>query len=339
MFGPYGPLHCTNGTMAYHRSFVKDHFYEDHATKAEEKFFLKDYTSPMIQLDPLSVMICISHDTNTFDKRRIMNTAKETDMKIQKLVKDKKLMEFYRQLAEETKNQPPPEPMPMSELVEGQINLDAIEAGQVLVTLESINQYLDNALKQNSPAPVINRLEKIIKKMTKGEIKCFNPYDQQNLNLDKVLKGELEISKDFVNYMIGKMKKENNVPAFVLSQFEIIKKSQEDGTLKCAQVTAVNEFSGIEFGNMSNQIQAPNTSENQEQKQLFNLDPATVTDENIQRMNNLTDIETGRLRVPKSFPKFLLENAKVDPSITSIYLEKIENIIKKHESGELAYVQ
>ena len=157
------------------------------------------------------------------------------------------------------------------------------------------------------------------------EIKCFNPYDQQNLNLDKVLKGELEISKDFVNYMIGKMKKENNVPAFVLSQFEIIKKSQEEGTLKCAQVTAVNEFSGIEFGN------------NQQQNSQVN--PATVTDENIQRMNNLTDIETGRLKVQKSFPKFLLENAKDDPSITSIYLEKIENIIKKHESGELQYVQ
>lgn len=325
MFGPYGPLHCTNGTMAYHRSFTKDHFYEDHATKAEEKFFLKNYTSPLIQLDPLSVMVCISHDTNTFDKRRIMNSAKETEMKLKNIVRDKKLLEFYRQLHEETKNMPEPEPMPMPDLQEGQLSLEAIEEGHILVTLDMMNHQLEDAKKNNAAPPIIYRLEKIIKKMERGEIKCFNPYDQQSLNLDKVIKGEIEISKDFVKVMIGKMKKDSNAPPHIIQKLEFIQKLHEDGSIKPARITAINEYSGIEV--------------NDSQHQQFNINPSSIVDEHVQRMINLSDIEQGKIRVQQSFIKYLLNKSKEDQSITPDLVERMESIIKKYESGQLPFLQ
>jgi hypothetical protein len=39
---------------------------------AEERFFLKDYTIPMIQLDPTKVILVFSHIHNTFDKRKLL---------------------------------------------------------------------------------------------------------------------------------------------------------------------------------------------------------------------------------------------------------------------------
>ena len=34
--------------------------------------FLKGYTIPMIQLNPAKTILVISHDTNTFDKKKIL---------------------------------------------------------------------------------------------------------------------------------------------------------------------------------------------------------------------------------------------------------------------------
>lgn len=66
--GPFGDRHATAGTFAMKRSFARSHLYNSEATCNEEKDFLKNYTIPMVQLDPLKTMICISHGSNTFDK-------------------------------------------------------------------------------------------------------------------------------------------------------------------------------------------------------------------------------------------------------------------------------
>ena len=50
-FGPYGPNHATAGTFAFWRRLLKETSYEDHAEKAEEKYFLKNYTVPLVQID------------------------------------------------------------------------------------------------------------------------------------------------------------------------------------------------------------------------------------------------------------------------------------------------
>jgi glycosyltransferase involved in cell wall biosynthesis len=70
--GPYGPNHATAGTFAFRRELLNDTRYEDHAALAEEKAFLKDYTVPFVQLDPLKSILVFSHEHNTFDKRKLL---------------------------------------------------------------------------------------------------------------------------------------------------------------------------------------------------------------------------------------------------------------------------
>ncbi len=101
IFEKIGDHHATNGTFAYHKSFLKDRSYDDEAEKAEEKVFLKDYTAPMIQLPPLSAIVCIAHVNNTFDKNNIRKNLKPTSMKLKNFCKDKTLLNFYRELAKE----------------------------------------------------------------------------------------------------------------------------------------------------------------------------------------------------------------------------------------------
>lgn len=70
--GPYGPNHATAGTFAFKRELLEKTQYESHAALAEEKAFLKDYTIPFVQLDPMKTILVFSHEQNTFDKRKLL---------------------------------------------------------------------------------------------------------------------------------------------------------------------------------------------------------------------------------------------------------------------------
>ena len=69
--GPYGPNHATAGTFAFKKELLEQTKYEDHAAIAEERAFLKDYTIPFVQLDPMKTILVFSHEHNTFDKRKM----------------------------------------------------------------------------------------------------------------------------------------------------------------------------------------------------------------------------------------------------------------------------
>lgn len=73
-FGPYGPNHATAATFAFHKRLLTQTHYEDEACLAEEKHFLKDYTVPFVQLDPLKTILVFSHVHNTFDKKKLLET-------------------------------------------------------------------------------------------------------------------------------------------------------------------------------------------------------------------------------------------------------------------------
>jgi len=71
--GPYSPTHATAGTFAFKSRLLDDTKYEDHAALAEEKAFLKNYTVPFVQLDPMKTILVFSHIHNTFDKKKMLN--------------------------------------------------------------------------------------------------------------------------------------------------------------------------------------------------------------------------------------------------------------------------
>ncbi len=249
-FGPYMKNHCTNGTMAYHKSFIKDHSYDDEATKAEEKYFLKDYSAPIVQLNPNDVMLCICHDSNTIDKRKIMNTGKELSMKLKQFVKDKKLFEFYQQLHNETKDMAPLELPPMTYLDEGQFDFDAVENGYLLIQKEKIEEMLVDSEKKKLPPPVINRFNRIIKKLEKGELVEFNPeINNKQLIIDDVIKGDVKVSKDYIKVMIERLEKDKNSPPVLLMIFNKIKELQDNNVIDSCPITPMNQYAGVSFDN------------------------------------------------------------------------------------------
>ena len=61
-FGPYGPTHSTAGTFAFKSRLLEETSYDDDAEMAEEKKFLKNYSVPFIQLDPMKTILVFYHD-------------------------------------------------------------------------------------------------------------------------------------------------------------------------------------------------------------------------------------------------------------------------------------
>jgi hypothetical protein len=80
-FGPYQKNHATAGTFAFRAELLKTSKYEETAALAEERAFLKDYTVPFVQLDPMKTILCFSHEHNTFDKRRLLEAGYNDFMK------------------------------------------------------------------------------------------------------------------------------------------------------------------------------------------------------------------------------------------------------------------
>ena len=75
--GPYTPNHATAATFAFKKELLKTTRYNEDRALAEEKEFLKDYTIPMIQLDPLKTILVFSHNHNTFDKKELLKQENE----------------------------------------------------------------------------------------------------------------------------------------------------------------------------------------------------------------------------------------------------------------------
>ena len=100
--GPYNKNHATNGTMAWRRSYGLTHTYDETVTHAEEKSFLESYRNPMIQLDSSKVMLVMSHNENTFNKKAMREVetplVKKTQFKLRNFIKETPLRDFYASL-------------------------------------------------------------------------------------------------------------------------------------------------------------------------------------------------------------------------------------------------
>ena len=79
--GPFGARHATAATFAMTRGFAQANTYNPNSICNEEKEFLRDYSLPIAQLDHLKTMICISHDSNTFDKRKMIVNGETARMR------------------------------------------------------------------------------------------------------------------------------------------------------------------------------------------------------------------------------------------------------------------
>lgn len=90
-FGPYGKNHATAGTFAFKRELLLQTRYNEEASLAEEKEFLKNYTIPFVQLDPMKTILVFSHSQNTCDKKKFITNplpkyVKETSLTVDSFI-------------------------------------------------------------------------------------------------------------------------------------------------------------------------------------------------------------------------------------------------------------
>ena len=99
--------HPSPGTFAFKRSYLENHSYAEEDMFEEERDFLNNYTTPIIQLDPFQTILCISHDSNTnkkyatpqkagtdqsfIDNSREQTQLSETQRKVLSLIRDEYL--------------------------------------------------------------------------------------------------------------------------------------------------------------------------------------------------------------------------------------------------------
>ena len=101
LLGPYGKNHGTAGTFAFKRELLKITQFQDNASSAEEKFFLKNFTIPFIQLSPMHTSLMFSHGENTFDKKILFDKSnpkcRKTSYTIRKFIKSKPMAKLFLQ--------------------------------------------------------------------------------------------------------------------------------------------------------------------------------------------------------------------------------------------------
>ena len=99
-FGPYGPNHATAATFAFKRELLNITSFDETSCVAEETKFLKNYTIPFVQLNPMKSILCFAHDANTFDKSRLLQNpnpdyVKRTKLKLSNFIRNKEMAKFY----------------------------------------------------------------------------------------------------------------------------------------------------------------------------------------------------------------------------------------------------
>ena len=213
-FGPYGPNHATAGTFAFKRRLLEEHKYNDEAALAEERAFLKDYTVPFVQLDPKKVILVFSHEHNTFDKKKLLQSApnefcKPSDKKVDDFVKQEDLKNFYmKEIHETIKDYEPGRPEMKPDVI---IQTKEIEERRAKER-DNAPVYRQNEKGENIPVSnkelvdTIQRYEKIIndcviktKNQNTGEIQFVTANElvqsmqQTKKEIEELKKNELEI--------------------------------------------------------------------------------------------------------------------------------------------------
>jgi hypothetical protein len=161
-FGPYGPNHSTAGTFAFKKELLDITGYENSASLAEEKHFLKNYTIPFVQLDPLKTILVFSHEHNTFDKRKLLDNQhpnyvkesidKKIEMFFEKDMNKEEMIDFYmNQIEIKLKDYEPGRPNMKPDVLKQMIEIEKtrkIEEEKMMVQYKQQQQQLQQQQQQ-----------------------------------------------------------------------------------------------------------------------------------------------------------------------------------------------
>lgn len=193
-FGPYGKDHATAGTFAFKRQLLKQTRYNEDACLAEEREFLKGYTIPFVQLDPLKTILVFSHSHNTMDKRILLDNidivghpdsqyAKYSSKTLGDFIKDDKILKFF---TEDLENK-------LAEYEPGDIKLKPDVLKQIGEFEERKKQMMKNIQAQQAQNPsqlkiVFQEEGKVSRELSMPEVVELLEKQQKQLEQFKNLK-------------------------------------------------------------------------------------------------------------------------------------------------------
>jgi len=108
-FGPYGLNHSTAATFAFKKELLSQTKFNEDSSVAEEKFFLKNYTIPFVQLDSNKSILVFSHVHNSFDKKELLKQSykqniHDTLLLPSDIVKELDILKFFMEDIDELLN-------------------------------------------------------------------------------------------------------------------------------------------------------------------------------------------------------------------------------------------
>jgi hypothetical protein len=181
-FGPYGPNHATAATFAFRKELLKQTRYDDHASLAEEKNFLKNYTIPFVQLDSMKSILVFSHVHNSFDKKTLLDTPSHvvtvSEKTVDDFVKEQDIKTFFMEtidalLDEYQPGDPSNKPDVLKQMEEMKIKREEMMRQQQIQIQQQQQQiiqhpFVQNILQENSDLRAkVEYLEKKISEIIK----------------------------------------------------------------------------------------------------------------------------------------------------------------------------
>jgi glycosyltransferase involved in cell wall biosynthesis len=98
--GPYKEYHSTAASFAFRKELLSETSYNNDNALAEERHFLKNYSIPLIQLECIKTILVFSHQHNSLNKEKLLDTPELTRVTpsrytVDDFVKNPILKQFY----------------------------------------------------------------------------------------------------------------------------------------------------------------------------------------------------------------------------------------------------
>ncbi len=209
-FGPYAPKHATAGTFAFKRELLNQTSYDETASLAEEKSFLKNYTIPFVQLNPKHSILVFSHNHNTFDKKNLLENrnekyVKESEKTVDYFIKEQDLKDFYmNKINDLIDNYKPGEPVNKPDVIRQtevlkkertkkqnesvKISFTMIDGTLKDMNLNELNEYV-NGIKNNNinQTKLIDALKGKLKEVMERNNTLESDINNLNIQLKQML--------------------------------------------------------------------------------------------------------------------------------------------------------
>jgi FtsZ-binding cell division protein ZapB len=197
-FGPYGPNHATAATFAFRKELLKQTRFDENASVAEEKKFLKNYTIPFVQLDPMKSILVFSHNHNSFDKKVLLNQMpnafiKDTTLTPSNFVKEPSVLQFFMEdINKLLENYEPGSPQNKPDVTK-----------QIAEIHESREKMVQDQIKQqNDYNSLINKLTNVSPQMAQDKIDKLTFFVQELSMENNQLKEKVKYLEDKIKTLI-----------------------------------------------------------------------------------------------------------------------------------------